>query len=375
MGVGRCPVEDLVSAPDPEFWSGRRVLVTGHTGFKGAWLSLWLLEMGAVVRGYALAPEPPALFIELDLAERVDHLEADIRDTAQLSAALRAFAPDVVIHMAAQSLVRASYADPLGTWSINLMGTANLLDAVRGLDRPCAVVVVTTDKVYENLEIDTPYAEDGRLGGFDPYSASKAACEILASSWYRSFGQADAASDVPWRMATARSGNVIGGGDWAADRLFPDLARAFGAGHPMSVRNPDSTRPWQHVLDPLAGYLMLAEALTLGHAASGSAWNFGPEPRDGMRVRDVLAEARRHWRGGVIVDAPEQNAPHEAGRLALDITQAREGLGWRPRWNTAQAIARTVVWYREHNAGTRAPILCIEDLAAFTDTDRCWNEE
>ena len=358
-------METVDAAAARGFWRDRKVLLTGHTGFKGAWLSLWLLEWGARVCGFALPAEPDSLYRELRLHERLLHREGDVRDAPTLEATVREFQPDIVIHMAAQSLVRASYRDPLGTWSTNVLGTAHLLASLQALaGRRCAVVVVTTDKVYENRETDVPYDEDDRLGGHDPYSASKAACELLASSWHRSFLQG---SDTA--LVTARSGNVIGGGDRAADRLFPDLARAFAAGRALSVRNPDSTRPWQHVLDPLNGYLALAQQLYLTRIESGSCWNFGPAPTAALTVRDVLGIATRAWPGAVRFEADAQ-APHEAGKLSLSTRKVRERLGWVPRWGIEESIRRTALWYREHHAGRSAQSLCLADIAAFSSNSQ-----
>ena len=330
-----------------EFWAGRRVLVTGHTGFKGSWLCEMLLARKAVVSGLALAPDTrPALFDQLNLARRMDHAIGDIRDPALVAARLHDTRPDVVLHLAAQPLVRRSYRDPLGTWATNVMGTAHVLDTVRQLDAPCAVVVVTTDKVYENREWEHPYRETDPLGGHDPYSASKAGTELVAHSWHKAFF---AKSGV--RLATARAGNVIGGGDWSEDRILPDLARAFGAGHPLLVRNRHAVRPWQHVLDPLLGYLLLAERLSGPDGARfETGFNFGPEPADQRSVGALVEEARLHW-AGAWTDATDPDAPHEAGQLALSIERARLVLGWQPRWNFARAVAETVAWYRDVAGG------------------------
>lgn len=329
------------------FWAGKKVLVTGHTGFKGSWLCETLLARGAQVAGFALAPDTkPALFDQLGLARRMDHALGDIRDADLVVARLREVRPEVVLHLAAQPLVRRSYREPLATWATNVMGTAHVLDAVRLLGSPCAVVVVTTDKVYENREWEHPYRENDPLGGHDPYSASKAGTELVAASWRKAFF---AASEV--RLATARAGNVIGGGDWSEDRILPDLARAFGAGQPLLVRNRHAVRPWQHVLDPLEGYLELAERLA-GQEAKRveDGFNFGPEPADQRSVGALIEEARRHW-AGTWTDATDPAAPHEAGQLALSIERARSVLGWHPRWDFARAVAETVSWYRDVAAG------------------------
>lgn len=343
------------------FWAGRRVLVTGHTGFKGSWLCELLLARGAAVSGLALEPETrPALFAQLGLARRMDHVIGDIRDPALVAARMREVRPEVVLHLAAQPLVRRSYREPLETWATNVMGTAHVLEAIRALDLPCSVVVVTTDKVYENREWEHPYRETDPLGGHDPYSASKAGTELVASSWRLAF-----LAQQGVRLATARAGNVIGGGDWSEDRILPDLARAFGAGRPLSVRNRHAVRPWQHVLDPLEGYLVLAERLALGDgAAVADGFNFGPEAVDQRSVGQLVQEACRHW-PGQWTDATDPEAPHEAGRLSLSIERARSVLGWQPRWDFARAVAETVGWYRDVAAGADPAGLVRRQIAEF----------
>ncbi len=354
------------------FWSGRRVLVTGHTGFKGAWLTLWLAEQGAAVTGVALEPATePALFTQLGLAERIDHRIADIRDRAGLARIVAEAQPQVVFHMAAQALVLDSYREPSGTWDTNVTGTVNLLEALRtlpGQDGPVAVVVVTTDKVYENPEDGRPFSEDAPLGGHDPYSASKAACEIAVSSWRRAFFRAGGADRI--RIATARAGNVVGGGDWAENRLLPDLARAFAEGAVLKVRNPQAVRPWQHVLDPLAGYMTLAEALaTSADPAFQDAFNFGPDGAAARPVAQVLEAACAHWPGRWVAETPP-DAPHEAGVLTLATDRARDRLGWRPRWDFARTIRETVTWYRDAARADAEAIraLSLQTLADFAAT-------
>lgn len=343
------------------FWQGKRVLVTGHTGFKGSWLSEMLVGRGAVVSGLALQPETnPALFDQLGLARRIDHATLDIRDASAVAARVRDVAPDIVLHLAAQPLVRRSYSEPVETWAVNVMGTAHLLDALTRLDRTIAVVVVTTDKVYDNHEWVHAYRETDRLGGHDPYSASKAGTELVAQSWRKSFGGAPHGL----RIATARAGNVIGGGDWSEDRILPDLMRALAAGQALSLRNPHAVRPWQHVLDPLAGYLTLAERLaTSSEAQWQEGFNFGPEAVDLRTVRDLVDTALGHWPGRW-VDASDPAAPHEAGRLALTIDKARATLGWAPRWSFQTAVSETVLWYRGLYEGQDAKALTRAQIAA-----------
>lgn len=361
---------------DPSFWRGRRVLLTGHTGFKGSWLTLWLLELGAEVNGLALEPEfiaPPAqpLFMELDLVERlgVRHRIGDIRDPVVVKEAVAAVRPDVVLHLAAQPLVRRSYSDPLGTWSTNVQGSLQLLEALRPLPHPCSVVLVTTDKVYANREWEWGYREEDRLGGHDPYSASKAAMEIMAASWRSSFC-GNAATQTPHlALATARAGNVIGGGDWASDRIVPDAIRAIARGLPIPVRNPCATRPWQHVLEPLAGYLLLAQQLTLEPQRHSLAYNFGPEMEANRSVQELVEELLLHWPGAVgWHNLFNQNAPHEAGLLKLVVDRARQQLDWQPRWDFTTTVARTAGWYWRVQQGDQALTCCLEDLQSYGAT-------
>jgi CDP-glucose 4,6-dehydratase len=359
----------VVSNP-AEFWAGRRVLLTGHTGFKGAWLLLWLRQLGAQVWATALAPEPqPNLFRQNAAASPPEmsawhHQEGDIRDLAGLSAVVERCQPEVVFHLAAQPLVRHSYADPLGTWATNVQGSLYLLEALKPLQHPCAVVMVTTDKVYENREWAYGYREPDRLGGHDPYSASKAAAELAISSWRASFC-GTAPHQTPYlRIATARAGNVIGGGDWAADRLVPDAMRALGQGEPIGVRNPGATRPWQHVLEPLSGYLRLAEALATEPMPPCEAFNFGPQLESNRPVRELIATILSHW-PGQWADQSDPNAPHEAGLLHLQIDKAHHRLGWQPRWDYATTVERTVGWYRAVHEGASALECCLADLACY----------
>jgi CDP-glucose 4,6-dehydratase len=326
--------------PDAGFWRGRRVFLTGHTGFKGGWLALWLAELGAQVHGYALAPPTtPSFFDVTGVRERLaSHTLADLRDAAALKAAMAAARPDIVLHLAAQPLVRQSYVEPVETFAVNVMGTIHLLEAVRATPGAKAVVSVTTDKCYENREWVWPYRENEALGGHDPYSASKACAELVTAAWRRSFL---AAAGV--RLASARAGNVIGGGDWAADRLLPDFLRAIDAGETLVIRSPNAIRPWQHVLEPLAGYLLLAERLFTGDDVA-EAWNFGPSDDDARPVSWIVDTLCARvpdaaWR---LDDAPQ---PHEAGALKLDSAKARSRLNWRPRWRLDEALSRTLAWH------------------------------
>jgi CDP-glucose 4,6-dehydratase len=354
VAIRQGAVEVLVSAvPEAAFWRDRSVFLTGHTGFKGSWLALWLRAMGAQVHGYALDPATrPSLFDAAQVGERLARdTRADLLDRPALSRALGAARPSVVLHLAAQALVRPGYADPVGTFATNVMGTVHLLDAVRAVDSVQAVVVVTTDKVYDNREWVHPYRENDALGGHDPYSASKGAAEIVAASYRASFF--GTAGGHAARIATARAGNVIGGGDWAPDRLVPDCLQAFGAGRPVQLRYPGAVRPWQHVLEPLSGYLLLAQRLLEpSGAALAKGWNFGPEANGDATVLALAQSLAWHWGEGARVETPgAAGQPHEAGQLRLDITQARSELGWRPRWSLDQALAATVAWQRAWQRG------------------------
>lgn len=344
-----------------DFWGGKRVLVTGHTGFKGSWLSLWLKKLGADVAGMALTPDTnPALFDQLGVESFVDHMIGDIRDADLVARRVVEVQPDVVFHLAAQPLVIESYANPLETWQTNVMGSAHVMQAVRRLPGCCAVVMVTTDKVYENLEDGRPYDEQHPLGGHDPYSASKAAMEIAVSSWRRSFL---GGTDI--RMASARAGNVIGGGDLASNRIVPDIVRALSSGQPIEVRNPDAVRPWQHVLEPLAGYLALAQRLwTSDDPVYQSSFNFGPNPQDARPVRDVVTEALRSWPGRW-EDASSDDAVHEAGFLSLDPAKSEALLGIKPRWSFEQTIEKTIGWYRAVGEGQSAVDVTEAQLLEF----------
>lgn len=356
---------------NPKFWARRRVLLTGHTGFKGAWLLLWLQELGAQVWGTALQPEPaPNLFRELagsrppGAQHNWHHHEGDIRDLTDLQGLVERCQPEVVLHLAAQPLVRQSYRDPLTTWATNVQGSLHLLEALKPLKHPCAVVMITTDKVYANREWEYGYREEDRLGGHDPYSASKAAAELAIASWRASFCGSGVHQTPHLAIATARAGNVIGGGDWAEDRIVPDAMRALARREEITVRRPEATRPWQHVLEPLGGYLLLAENLATAGQAYASAFNFGPALEANRSVRDLVDTALSYWPGSWR-DLSDSTAPHEAGRLHLQIDKAHHQLAWRPRWPFATTVERTVAWYRAVHEGASPLECCLADLACY----------
>jgi CDP-glucose 4,6-dehydratase len=325
-----------------EFWNGKKVLITGHTGFKGSWLAFWLEMLGANVCGYALAPDgEPNLFADLKLAGEIKSVTGDVRDLAHFEKVLQDFQPEIIFHLAAQSLVRKSYREPLETYTVNVIGTINVLEAVRKTDSVKSFVVVTTDKVYENKESYRAYSENERLGGYDPYSSSKACAELAVSAYRNSFF-----AESNCLIATARAGNVIGGGDWSEDRLLPDVFRSLVFGEKLSIRNPASIRPWQHALEPLAGYMKLAEKLYAGEKDFAEAWNFGPAEEDSKPVNWILEEIKRIWNEPVNWQIAEGAQPHEACLLKLDSTKAKKELGWLPKLNLDEAVEMTVEWYR-----------------------------
>ena len=328
-----------------KIYRGKRVLVTGHTGFKGSWLCEWLLALGAEVYGFSNGiPTKPALYVQLKLAKRIKKdIRGDVRDRAAVLAAIRSVRPDIVFHLAAQPLVRLSYEQPVETFDTNVMGTIHVLDALRFIKNKCSAVMITTDKCYENRESVRPYREDDPMGGYDPYSCSKGCDELVISSYRRSFFNDPSA--IVW-IASARAGNVIGGGDWAKDRIIPDCFRAIQKGEPIQVRNKVSTRPWQHVLEPLSGYLALGAALDArkNFAAVASGFNFGPNPNANRTVKEVVDELLRHAEGKWI-DRSDPKAVHEAGLLNLNIQKAAKILKWRPTWNFKDTLAKVSEWY------------------------------
>jgi CDP-glucose 4,6-dehydratase len=336
------------------FWDGRRVLVTGHTGFKGAWLTLWLASMGAEVSGVSAGvPTEPSLFALAGVAEDARSVEADVRDGAAVAGAVRDARPEVLLHLAAQPFVRRSYDDPAGTWAVNVIGTANVLEAARAADVP-VTVVVTSDKCYDNREQGRPFVEDDPMGGHDPYSSSKGAAELAVDAWRRSYDM---------RVATGRAGNVIGGGDWGEDRLIPDVMRAAAAGTPIAIRRPDAVRPWQHVLEPLSGYLTLAQRLW-EDASFAEGWNFGPPAEDARPVRWIADRITELWPGDLAWDVDPGPHPHEAGFLALDSSKARERLGWQPGWDLDEALARIVEWHVAQRDGQDMRALTLAQIEA-----------
>ena len=348
---------------DPGFWRGRRVLLTGHTGFKGGWLALWLQSLGAEVTGYALPPQTrPSLFEAARIGESMRSIEGDVRDLAALASAVQSARPEVVFHLAAQSLVRRSYRDPVETYATNVMGTVHLLEAVRTTGGVRAVVNVTSDKCYENREWTWGYRENEPLGGADPYSSSKACAELVSAAYRQSYF-ADAASAPA--LATARAGNVIGGGDWAEDRLVPDVLSAFLGGRAACIRRPLAVRPWQHVLEPLGGYLLLAQRLHAQGAPFATAWNFGPDAADAQPVQGVVEQLARLWGEGAGWQSQPGDHPHEASLLMLDVSRARHQLGWRPRLPLEAALQMVVDWARAHRDGADARTLTLRQIQAY----------
>lgn len=351
-------------------YAGKRVLLTGHTGFKGAWLTLWLERLGAKVTGFALEPEAQSVFNAAGVASSCEHRVADVRVFSQVRDAVAACKPDIVFHLAAQALVRKSYEEPLVTIETNINGTAHVLEAIRATKQRCAVVVVSSDKCYENREWVYGYREDDAMGGFDPYSMSKGATELVTSSWRRSFFPTARHGEHGVGIASARAGNVIGGGDWAIDRIVPDCIRSLSKGQPIGVRSPHSVRPWQHVLEPLSGYLLLGVKLLTGARPQDfcEGWNFGPAPASAQPVSALANALVKAWGAGEWIDLSDPKAHHEASLLRLSIDKAQAKLGWQPRWDFDETIARTVAWYRaQADGGSAAQLkaLTLEQIAAY----------
>jgi CDP-glucose 4,6-dehydratase len=354
------------------FWRGRKVFLTGHSGFKGSWLSLWLADMGAEVTGYALPPPTePNLFTLTGLDGEMISRVGDVRDAVLLKEALTEAQPEVVFHLAAQPLVRESYRDPAETFATNVMGTVNLLEAVRATRSVRAVVNVTSDKCYENREWVWSYRENEPLGGYDPYSASKACSELVTASYRNSFFHPSKYDTHHVAVATARAGNVIGGGDWAAHRLVPDCLQSLLANDPIKLRNPDAVRPWQHVLEPLGGYLLLAEKLTLSGPRYGEAWNFGPDEADAGTVEWLARTLCDAWGGSARIEVQENSPLHEAGCLRLDATKARLVLGWKPVWKLGEALAKTVFWTKAWQVGQDPRTVSLEQIHQYEGAAEC----
>jgi len=342
---------------DPSFWRGKRVLVTGHTGFKGSWLSLWLASMGARVTGYALKPPTvPAAFDLLKLETQITSCIGDIRDRTALAACAERAQPEIVFHLAAQPIVLLSYEQPIETYETNIMGTAYLLEQMRHCPSTRAVVAITSDKCYENREQQQGYREDDPMGGFDPYSSSKGCAELVIAAYRNSFFASRTGGERRAALASARAGNVIGGGDWAPDRLVPDIFRSISTGKNVVIRRPRSVRPWQHVLEPLGGYLTLARRL-YDDASFAQAWNFGPEERDACDVETLVRAVCAQW-GGASYTIESENLKHEAGYLRLNIEKSETMLGWKPIWRFDRTVANTVAWYRAYMDGA--------DMRAFS---------
>ncbi|MGA7767805.1 MAG: CDP-glucose 4,6-dehydratase [Candidatus Sulfotelmatobacter sp.] len=349
-------------------WRGRRVFLTGHTGFKGSWLALWLSRLGAQIRGYALDPyTDPNIFSLTFVGTMVDDIRGDIRDYARLEASMMEFAPEVVFHLAAQPIVRRSYADPLGTYATNVMGTVHVLEAVRKTPSVRAVVCVTTDKCYQNQEWVWPYRETDPLGGYDPYASSKACAEIVSAAFRSSFFPPKRLHEHHVALATARAGNVIGGGDWSEDRLIPDLIRGFSAGQPVLIRCPNAIRPWQHVLESLRGYMMLAQQLLAQQARFASSYNFGPSDEGAWPVERIANSLVEMWGNGASWVRDSEPTAHESNILRLDASKARLELGWKPRLGIEEALEWTMAWYQAWKRGEDMAQVTWKQIVKYTD--------
>ncbi len=350
------------------FYRGKRVLITGHTGFKGSWLAIWLHELGAEVIGVALDPQTEKdNYVLSGIAKKIKaDLRADIRDAEPMKRIFNEYQPEIVFHLAAQPLVRLSYDEPVDTWQTNVMGTINVIEAFRQCSSAKVTVMITTDKCYENRETNHAYAEDEPMGGYDPYSSSKGACEIAISSWRRSFLNPAEYTKHGKSIASVRAGNVIGGGDWAKDRIIPDCIRAIEAGQPIAIRNRHAVRPWQHVLEPLSGYMLLAQKMWEKPMEYCEGWNFGPKMDAVVPVWDVATMLTKEMGKGELLDQTDLNAPHEANLLMLDITKVQTRLSWQPRLSTAEAIALTADWYKRYQSEDVYQ-LCVEEIKTFVD--------
>jgi CDP-glucose 4,6-dehydratase len=357
-------MERLKGQVSPEFWKNKRVFLTGHTGFKGSWLSLWLQDMGANVKGFSLAPHTsPNLFDEARVAEGMESDIGDIRSLEAVTASMLAFNPDILFHMAAQPLVRLSYAEPVATYATNVMGTLHVLEAARKCKNLKIIVAITTDKCYENKEWAWGYRENEAMGGHDPYSSSKGCAELLIASYRNSFFNT---TDSP-SIASVRAGNVIGGGDWSDDRLIPDILRAFEKGESVIIRNPLSTRPWQHVLEPLSGYLVLAENLFFEGDTFAEAWNFGPKDEDCQSVERILNTMILRWGKSASWKLDDNNNPHEAGFLKLDCSKAKQKLGWEPKWNLEFTLKSIVDWYKVWMQDADMKKQCLKEINLYSN--------
>lgn len=347
---------------NPYFWKGKKVFITGHTGFKGSWLSLWLQDMGAIVKGYALEPNTtPNLFTEANVGQNMDSEIGDITDLKRITDSMIAFNPEVLIHMAAQPLVRLSYKEPVLTYATNVMGTVNVLEAARKCSKLKAIVSVTTDKCYENKEWAWGYRENEPMGGHDPYSNSKGCAELVTAAYRKSFFNESSTAF----LASARAGNVIGGGDWSDDRLIPDILKAFEKNEPVIVRNPMSTRPWQHVLEPLSGYLVLAQHLYEDGSTYAEGWNFGPKDEDCKPVSWILDKMVTKWGKGASWELDKNNNPHEAGYLKLDCSKAAMQLNWRPKWNLEDTLESIINWHQHYLSGKNIKEQCLLEIAKY----------
>lgn len=345
---------------EERFWKGKRVFITGHTGFKGGWLSLWLHLLGAHVKGYALKPPTlPSLFDEAKVGLVIDSQIGDIRDQKTLMESMVEFSPDILIHMAAQPLVRYSYDEPVETYEVNVLGTVNVLEAARNCPTLKSIVNITTDKCYENDNRSTGYKENDPMGGYDPYSSSKGCAELVTSAYRRSFMKAEGIG-----LASVRAGNVIGGGDWADDRLIPDILRAFEKGDPVVVRNPKAVRPWQHVLEPLSGYLILAQKLYKDREQYAEGWNFGPNASDAQPVSWILDRMIKQWPNSSW-ELDQDSNPHEAEFLKLDISKAKSELNWSPVWNLDQSLGRIVDWHQAWLNGEDMQLVCLREIKEY----------